>query len=134
MQQGLPGKLRVTGVQALPIAFRVMDLCLTHVVYLEAIAAYLSAGGGSRGGVMVLDAAGQHCGAGLDRAWSFRVEDPNCETARKILEVHVAQGGQVNTRWTDVRPIPRPDGWFEQMWAEFRSGKVYSSPEEECSG
>jgi len=123
-------KLRVTGCQSLPMAFRVADLSLTHAVYLEAIGAYLGAGGGSRGGVMVLDRDGERCGAGLDSSWSFRVEDANNVAARKILEVQFEQVGSLQLQWVDVRPIPQCDGWFEQVWQEFRSGKVFTDSEE----
>ncbi len=126
-------KLRVNGPNSLPMAFRVVDLCVTHAVYLEAISAYLSAGGGSRGGVMVLDADGIHCGAGLEELWSLRVEDAEGDSARKILEVALDASGEVICVWVDVRPIPEGGGWFEQVWADFRSGKVISSTKGQSS-
>jgi hypothetical protein len=134
MVQSLKGKLRVTDPKSLPMAFRVADLCLTHFVYLEAIGAYLSSGGGSRGGVMVLDAGGEPCGAGLEPSWSYRVEDANCDATNKILEVFLDEDGYVKTNWVDVRPIPDHDGWFEQVWAAYRSGAVFTEPEEGRSG
>ncbi len=130
----LAERLRVTGSQTLPMAFRVADLCLTHAVYLEAIGAYLGAGGGSRGGVMVLDAGGEPCGAGLDQSWNHRPEDPDSDTTRKILEVSFETPAAVKTKWVDIRPIPDSDGWFEQVWADFRAGDVFSQLEEERSG
>jgi hypothetical protein len=130
MVEQLNAKLRITGIQSLPMAFRVADLCLTHAAYLEAIRIYLSAGGGSRGGVMVLDANGEPCGAGLDSFWSFRKEDPTSDAALKILEVSLEKGS-LRSSWVDVRPIPECDGWFERVWSEFRSSRVFSSSEEE---
>ena len=127
----LDQRLRVTGRQGLPMACRVMDLCLTHVVYLEAVASYLEGGGGSRGGVMVLDAEGTSCGAGLGGEWSFRQAVAESEVARQILEVSFKAPDQVAARWTDVRPIPESDSWFEQVWAEFRAGDVFLVSEEE---
>jgi hypothetical protein len=124
-------RLHVTGAQSLPMAFRVADLSLTHAVYLEAIGAYLAVGGGSRGGVLVLDPDGERCGAGLDSSWSFRVDDANNVAAQKILEVQCEQVGLVKSHWVDVRPIPQCDGWFEQVWADFRSGKVFTGSEED---
>jgi len=130
----LDGRLRVVGPQSLPVAFRVVDLCLTHAVYLEAIGTYLTAGGGSRGGVMVLDADGKSCGAGLSESWNYRSADPECDAERKILEVSFTAPETVITKWVDARPIPESDGWFEQVWASFRAGDVYTEVEEDRSG
>jgi hypothetical protein len=123
--------LSVSGRQMLPLAFRVADLCLTHAVYLEAISAYLDAGGGSRGGVLVLDADGISCGAGLGDGWRFRPTDAHCDAARKILEVSLETPGEVTKQWVDVRPIPESGGWFERVWADFRTGDVLLPFEEE---
>lgn len=131
LQRTLDENLRVTGPQSLPMAFRITDLCLTHAVYLEAIASYLSAGGGSRGGVMVLDDEGVPCGAGLGAEWNFRQANAGDDASRQILEVSIEAHGRVKTNWVDVRPIPEPAGWFEQVWADFRAGDVYSASEEE---
>ena len=129
--RSLEEKLCVTAPKSLPMAFRVADLCLTHVVYLEAIVAYLAAGGGSRGGVMVLDADGVSCGSGLGDAWRFRRATPESDVDRQILEVSFEASGKVNGEWVDVRPIPESDGWFERVWADYRAGDVFSTPEEE---
>ena len=134
MLRDLKQHIRVTGPQGLPMAFRVADLCLTHVVYLETIAAYLAAGGGSRGGVMVLDPKGTPSGAELGEEWHFRQTVADSEVARQILEVSFEAPDSVNTKWADVRPIPESDGWFEQVWADFRAGNVFSVSEEERSG
>jgi hypothetical protein len=29
-----------------------------------------------------------------------------------------------------VRPVPAANGWFEQVWADYRAGKVLSVREE----
>ena len=125
----LERNMRVTGRRGLPIAFRVADLCLTHAVYLEAIETYLAAGGGSRGGVIVLDAAGTPCGAGLDD-WNFRPANADSGPARRILEVSLEIPDAVKTEWVDVRPIPESDGWFERVWADFSAGDVFRPTEE----
>ena len=129
--RNLDQDLQVTGPQGLPMAFRVADLCLTHAVYLGAIASYLAAGGGSRGGVMVLDVEGMPSGAGLGAEWNFRPAIASDDADRQILEVSIEAPGTVQSKWVDVRPIPESDGWFEQVWADFRAGDVYSAFEEE---
>ncbi len=120
----LPRDLRVSDVTALPVAFRAADLCLTHVVYLEAIQAYLEAGGGSRGSALVLDPAGQLPCAGLEEAWRFKRNEPGLPVDREILEVWLDAEDRVNVRWVPVRPLPQDEGWFEQVWREYRDGNV----------
>ncbi|UCG85802.1 MAG: FAD-binding protein [Gemmatimonadota bacterium] len=130
LQQRLDRNLRVPGPKGLPLAFRVVDLCLTHAVYLEAIAAYLSAGGRSRGGALVLDPAGTPCGAGLGERWCYARNPEQSAVDRQVLELCYEAPGRVRTEWVDVRPIPSVESWFEEAWAEYRSGEVFSLREE----
>jgi succinate dehydrogenase/fumarate reductase flavoprotein subunit len=130
MQRRLERNLTVPRATGLPLAFRVVDLCLTHAVYLEALAAYLSAGGRSRGGALVLDPAGIACGAGLDEQWRFARHAGDAEVDRQVLELRYEAAGKVRTEWVDVRPIPSEDGWFEQAWLDYRTGRVFSEREE----
>ncbi len=120
----LPGELRVSDVTGLPVAFRAADLCLTHVVYLEAIQAYLDAGGRSRGSALVLDPDGELPCAGLEDAWRFKRNEADTAVDREILEAWLDAENRVNVRWVPVRPLPQDEGWFEQMWREYREGRV----------
>ncbi len=123
-------QMHVTNREKLPLAFRAIDLCLTHAVYLEAIAGYLEAGGRSRGGALVLDAAGEPLGAGLEDHWSVARHASDASVERQVLEVRYVAPGDVEKNWVDVRPIPQRDGWFERVWAEYRTGETFSSLEE----
>ncbi len=116
--------LRVTEATALPIAFRAADMCLTHWVYLEAIQAYLEAGGGSRGSALVLDPAGELPCAGLEERWRFRRNEPGAAVDREVLELWLDTDEEVNARSVPVRPLPDYEGWFEQVWREYRDGNV----------
>jgi len=51
--------LKVPGPEFLPQAFKILDLCLTHALYLEAIREYIDKGGRSRGSYLVLDPNGE---------------------------------------------------------------------------
>jgi succinate dehydrogenase/fumarate reductase flavoprotein subunit len=128
--QRVDRELRVPRPKGLPMAFRVADLCLTHAVYLAAIAAYLNAGGRSRGGALVLDSAGEPCGAALDERWSFARNPPAARVDENILEVRYVAPGEVQTEWVAVRPVPTVNGWFEQVWADYRARKAVSVREE----
>ncbi len=122
--QQLPKELRVTDRRALTTAFWAADLCLTHLVYLEAIHAYLEAGGRSRGSILVLDGAGDLPVPTLGEGWRFRVNEDGASVDREILEVWLERGGEVRTKWVPVRPIPTAEGWFEDVWKKFREGRI----------
>lgn len=120
----LPRDLRVRDAKSLPVAFRSADLCLTHWVYLEAIKVYLDAGGRSRGSALVLDPTGELPCPGLGDAWRFARNAPGAEVDRQILEVWIDAEGELGKRWVAVRPIPSDEGWFEQVWRDYREGRV----------
>lgn len=120
----LPQEMRVSDVRALPAALWAADLCLTHTVYLEAIQAYLDAGGRSRGSVLVLDGSGELPSAGLEDGWRFARNEPGAPVDGEILEVWIDAEDEVRTRWVSVRPVPTDEGWFEEVWREYREGRV----------
>jgi succinate dehydrogenase/fumarate reductase flavoprotein subunit len=131
LQRRLDRKLRVAKPKGLLLAFRVIDLCLTHAVYLEAIAAYLSAGGRSRGGALVLDPAGTPCSVGLGERWRFTRNPEQSAVEQRVLELCYEAPGKVRAGWVDVRPIPDVADWFEQVWTDYRTGEAFSEREEE---
>lgn len=116
--------LRVDGAQGLPAAFAARDACLTHAVYLEALREYLDRGGASRGSFLVLDEDAEHVIVELERTWRFGLTGPEAFVSRKILEVWVNEAGGVEKRWVDVRPIPAVEGWFENVWRDYRHDRV----------
>ncbi|MFH1765500.1 MAG: oxidoreductase, partial [Gemmatimonadota bacterium] len=125
LQRTLPATLRVTDLRAVPTAFWAADLCLTHLVYLEAIRAYLDAGGRSRGSALVLDPEGVLPCPSLDESWRFSRNGPGAEVDGQVLEVWVEDGEDVKTSWVPVRPIPEADGWFEEVWRDYREGRTF---------
>jgi len=113
------------GAAELPQAIRVEHLVLTHLCFLEALAALLERGGGSRGGYAVLDDAG-------DRHMVTRrgVELPhrgeNAALRQEVLEVRVTDDGRIDVQGVPVRPLPEDDPWFETTWREFQTGAVFA--------
>jgi succinate dehydrogenase/fumarate reductase flavoprotein subunit len=130
LQQRLERELHVPRPKGLPLAFRVADLCIAHAVYLEALSVCLMAGRRSRGSALVLDPAGTHCGAGLDDRWRFALSSRESTLDQQVLETVYEGPGKVRTEWVAVRPIPSMESWFEQTWADYRTGKVFSLGEE----
>lgn len=108
--------LRVPSARALPAAFEVLDLAMTHAVFLEAIREYLERGGKSRGSYLVPDPNGRLPCPGLNGRWTFSLAAPGDFTSGKILEVGLDGEGKPVKKWVDVRPVPTAEGWFETVW------------------
>lgn len=125
LYKNLCTKMRIRSARQLPAAFKNLDLCLTHALYLEAIEEYLARGGQSRGSFLVLDKKGQHSSPGLDEGWRFSLNPPNSFVDQKILEISIDRKKRVFKKWVDVRPIPREEGWFERVWGDFREGRTF---------
>lgn len=114
----------VPDVSYLGEAFRNLDLCLTHVLYLEAIGEYLNKGGQSRGSYLVKDPQGEVACATLNQDWKFSLNPENCFVNNHILEISLNEEGKIHKQWVDIRPIPEERAWFENVWHEFR--KTYN--------
>jgi len=116
--------LAAASVAELASAFKCLDLCLTHCLYLEAIGEYLDKGGRSRGSFLVLDPSGRKPCAGLDDAWRFKLARETDFVSRHIQEVRLEARGRVRKSWVEPRPIPRDSGWFETIWNDFRTDRI----------
>jgi hypothetical protein len=116
--------LRVASARDLPLGFKALDLALTHAVYLEAIGEYLDRGGKSRGSYLVPDANGQPPHPLLAERWAFSLAAPGDFVTANILEVRLDGHGRVRKRWVPVRPVPKPEGWFETVWEDFRKDRT----------
>lgn len=103
---------------------RVRHLALAQAAYLEAVAAYVEAGGGSRGSALVADPAGTNLHPALDPAWNAVPEKP--QLLESLQETRWT-GSAFATRWESRRPIPESDDWFENVWRAFREGALYSA-------
>lgn len=101
------------------------QLVFAHLVYINATLFQVRSGVGSRGSAMVKLPGGVVAHDMLDRnEWSFQSEDT--QFRRKVLETVAAPDGSCASRWTDVRPIPESELWFENAWADYRAGKIYN--------
>ena len=100
-------------------AFRNLQLCYAHAVYLDAIEFQLASGVGSRGSAMAADPDGIAIHPMLGPEWRFKAEN---ESFRSKQLITVAEKG---SKWIDCRPIPESDDWFENVWADFRNKKIY---------
>lgn len=105
-------------------SLRNLQLCFAHAVYLEAVAAALRRGIGSRGSALVLDNNGTAIHQALSEEWRFAPENP--EFREKVQET-VADCGKVENVWVERRPLPVSGAWFETAWADYREGKIYET-------
>ncbi len=109
----------------LPSAFRALDQCTAHAVYLDTIVEYLQRGGQSRGSYLVADPTGDAVMAGQDEVCRFALDPPESFVAQHILEIALAPKGETTRTWVPVRPIPETDAWFESVWKAFREGATF---------
>jgi len=120
----LKKEITIRSKKELPKAFKCLDLCLTHAVYLEAVYEYLERGGKSRGSSMVLDPQGQKPCEALGDDWRYTCEKPGSYTDGRILEVSLGKYLSVKKRWVSIRPVPAQETWFENVWRDFRDDKI----------
>ncbi|UCE40830.1 MAG: FAD-binding protein [Candidatus Aminicenantes bacterium] len=120
----LQNDMSISSAEKLPEAFKNMDLCLTHALYLETIAEYLEKGGQSRGSYLVLNLEGKIPCEELGDEWKFLLNDPDSFVNKKILEVSIDAGGNLLKQWVDIRPIPQEETWFENVWNQFLKNNI----------
>jgi len=120
----LKNGLKIPSEKNLPGAFKTLDLCLTHILYLEAVWEYIRKGGQSRGSYLMLNPEGDSPNKEFGGEWKFLLNQEGAFVNRKILEVSLDEGGNVIKQWVDIRPIPWDDTWFENVWNRYRNDDI----------
>jgi len=115
---------KVPSPKELPDAFKNLDLCLTHAIYLEAIEEYLEKGGRSRGSYLVLDPEGEKPCDQLGENWRFSLNPGDSFVNRRILEMSLDENKNVQKNWVKIRPIPQAEAWFEKVWKNYRNDEI----------
>ena len=116
--------LRIFSVNHLADAFKNMDLCLTHAVYLESIGEYINKDGKSRGSYLILDDNGERPVKEMEDKWKYTLNVRDSFVNRKILEISLTENFKIIKNWLDIRPIPREELWFESVWEDFRNNNI----------
>lgn len=107
--------------------FRNADLLAAERCFLEASRLVLSRIGGGRGSYLAGTIERFLEVDDARRARGLRPPEIGAMALDETVEVELAPGGGVVTRIVPVRPVPEDDGWFEQIWKEYRDGSVYES-------
>lgn len=107
----------------LPYALKNRDAVITQIAYLAAMEAHLQQGGVSRGSYMVIHPDGQLPCAGLGDEFRFILgDDPLKEQVCEVT--YHADDVSVTCEWVERRPIPADDGWYENIWADYREDRI----------
>ncbi|MBN2011286.1 FAD-binding protein [candidate division KSB1 bacterium] len=116
--------MKISSATELPDAFKNLDICLVHAIYLEAISEYLQKGGQSRGSYLVRNENGAKPCQELDDYWRLELTPPDAFVNQKILEIRLNEQTNVVKQWIDIRPIPQQDLWFENAWKAYFTDKI----------
>jgi succinate dehydrogenase/fumarate reductase flavoprotein subunit len=104
-------------------ALRNLHLCLAHAVYLDAVSRSVHDGTGSRGSGLVLAQDGVKLHDALEDYW--RCVPENKSFRDKVLESAYTAPGCVKHHWSVCRSLPHEDGWFENIWADYRRKMIF---------
>ncbi len=107
----------------LPYALKNRDAIITQIAYLAAMEAHLQRGAVSRGSYMVVRPDGQLPCAGLGDEFRFILGDDPLKEELCEVTYHPADAA-VTTTWVPSRPIPADDGWYENIWADYREDRI----------
>lgn len=114
---------KVADRREIPLALQNRHLVLAHAAYLQAIAAYLQRGGGSRGSYLVMDAQGQPVIDQLGDDWRYKPEV--APLREEVLETRLGKDRQFHSVWKPRRPLPEEPSWFETVWGKFLSKEIF---------
>lgn len=106
----------ITGPEQFPAALKNREMLLTQRAMLSAMTLTGEACG-SRGSALVADPQGEAL-PGL--AIQFR--RGNGSHREDWVETQLS-GPEVSSRFVGVRPLPKSEGWFENVWREYRQRK-----------
>jgi len=119
--------MKIPSSRFLPFAFRNRDICLTQVLFLEAMMEYLDREGASRGSYLVVDPEGELPCPSLDDQWRFRLAGSGDAVNQKILEIRLEKDMNIRKDWVDIRSIPSEDTWFENVWNAYLRDEIVRS-------
>jgi len=113
--------VRIAVPADLCLVFRLKDLLICQYVYLSAMADYISRGGKSRGSALYYAEKGTKPHPKLPD--EYRTILDNGEFAAMIQEIKY-ENNKCTAIWRPVRPIPKPDDFFENVWRDYLNSEL----------
>ena len=98
------------------------QLLTAQIFYLESILMQIDHIG-SRGGSIVLAKEGVPIHPKLGEVWRMAAE--NKSYRNQVMQCGYGANGYPEISWEPCRPVPETDGWFENVWNDFRNGTIY---------
>jgi hypothetical protein len=118
MLNDIPDRIGSGSVRELAETFRLMDHCLTHFIYLEAIREYLAAGGRSRGSYLVMGMDNAIIDISGENTTSTGLCNYDRPIENEILEIGY-RDGKTFSKLVKPREIPAQNLWFEKVWKDY---------------
>lgn len=109
----------------LPSVMRTYDMLISQLSLLNSIYEYINKGGDSRGSYLIVNSKGNFnfkyetldINYGLENTFSNLICENKCNFKNKELEF--------NSKWIKVREIPKIEGWFENVWNDFKEDNFW---------
>lgn len=117
-------KIGASTVRELKDCFQLMDNCLTHFVYLEAIRIYMENGGRSRGSSVITDMEISDLPDMCQSDWQNLLCNYDRKIEKNVLETRY-NNYKVLYDIVKVRDIPDQDLWFEKVWKDYLEDKLF---------
>lgn len=102
-------------------AFQNYDLLITQFVYFSAIKDYIEKGGRSRGSYLIKDPKGTLPVTNISDEFRFTLDEGSLN--QKIQKVYY-RDGTCEFKWDNVKPIPRENSWFENVWNDYMQDNI----------
>lgn len=119
---GFNQMIKIGTPKDLPKVFRLYDILICQIVYLGAMIDYIEHGGKSRGSALYSDPRGSLPDERLPETFRFLPDDGSL--GDQVQEVAFHKGESIFS-WRKVRPIPKDDDFFENVWRSYReSGNI----------
>ncbi|MFA6504623.1 MAG: FAD-binding protein [Treponemataceae bacterium] len=116
---GLSSLVAVRKPSELADYYRLRDCLITQIAYLAAMADYVEQGGRSRGSALYQDSLGDLPHPLLDETFRFKKDSGALDGF--VQEIRYS-AGSARASWRPVRPLPKEDDFFENVWRSFREG------------
>lgn len=115
--------VHITNVTDLAKVFRLKDILLCQLVYLNAMLQYIDNGGMSRGSALYSDNTGNWPYPSLPEDFTFSLDSGSNSD---LVQETWLEGKSVVSAWRPVRPIPQDDDFFENVWRDYReTGNIF---------